>query len=140
MSIEEIFSFLIEQQRMESSKLKLDSDLYLDLGIDGDDFFELMEVFSEKFSVDLSNYLWYFHHGEEGWNFGALFFPPPNAQVPHIPVTPQSLCEAANKHSWPVVYPEHKLRERRLDIDFNKYFFIGIAFVGVLIAVYKNAT
>lgn len=35
-------------------------------GLDGDDAFEFMDSFSTRYSIDMSDYRRYFHHGEEG--------------------------------------------------------------------------
>lgn len=119
MDIDEIYSFLIESQGVRRGDLYPAVDLSNDLGIEGDDFFELEEEFEEKFMVDMSSYLWYFHHGEEGWNIGALFSPAPYQQVKHIPVTPEILLEAAKTKVWPIGYPLHKIRNRAIESGIN---------------------
>jgi hypothetical protein len=88
MDIEEIYKFLIKSQGIKRNKLTHSTDLCSDLGIDGDDFSMLMEEFASTYKVDMDNYRWYFHHGEEGWNIGGIFSPTPDRQVKHIPVTP----------------------------------------------------
>ena len=77
MNIEEIYEFLAREEALKSSKLHLESDFVDELGIEGDDFSETIDLFAEKYEVDMSGYRWYFHHCEEGWNLGALFFKPP---------------------------------------------------------------
>ena len=115
--LHEIYAFLSKASGISQAKLSPSADLECDLGITGDDFFELAEQFSNEFHVDMSTYRWYFHHGEEvTFNPGALFFKSPNRQVQHIPVTPELLLEAADSGRWPVVYPKHRLTERRYDI------------------------
>ena len=115
-SIDTIYKFLEEHLGVKESSLKPDSDLCHDLGVEGDDFFELEEEFEKEFKVNMSSYLWYFHHGEEPFfNVGSLFFKPPYKRVIHIPVTASLLLKAANEGSWPVKYPEHKLPSRRYD-------------------------
>ena len=59
----EIYKFLSKQLQIKEEKLNLDSDIYKEFGVDGDDFSDLMVSFSEKFNVDLSGFLWYFHYG-----------------------------------------------------------------------------
>jgi hypothetical protein len=113
----EIYTFLHEVSAVPESKLSPSADLECDLGITGDDFFELVEQFSREFKVDMSTYRWYFHHGDEvTFNPGALFFKAPNRQVQRIPVTPALLVEATNAGRWPVAYPEHRLTPHRYDI------------------------
>ena len=57
------------------SNLQSNSDIFETVRISGDDCFELIEKFSKKYDVDISNFLWYFHHEEEGsWNsIGGCF-------------------------------------------------------------------
>ncbi len=50
----------------EKPTLAEDDCIFGKLGIDGDDAFEFMEKFSETFGVNLDDYRWYFHNGEEG--------------------------------------------------------------------------
>ncbi|WP_324282069.1 DUF1493 family protein [Cyanobacterium aponinum UTEX 3221] len=38
------------------SELSLKNDLYLDLGVDGDDAVELLEQFSQEFQIDMSDF------------------------------------------------------------------------------------
>ena len=123
----EILNFLSEELNVKREQFNMDSDLLKDFGVDGDDFSELMDAFSEKFNVDISNLLWYFHHGEEGFNIGTIFFKPPYDRVDRIAVTPQILLESANLGKWVLEYPEHVLPERRYDM------IIGWLFLGILI-------
>jgi hypothetical protein len=82
----------------EIKPLSDDADIFHNLGIDGDDAFEFIERFAAKFDIEITNYHWYFHHGEEGFlNIGGLFFRPPYRRVGRIPITPQVLAEA---HSY----------------------------------------
>ncbi|QYF86864.1 DUF1493 family protein [Brevundimonas sp. PAMC22021] len=87
-----------------------------------------MDDFSERFEVDGADYLWYFHHGEEGWSLGALFFKPIYRRVARIPITLATLTEAARTRRWPVVYPPHHVPRRRWDILINR------AVIGVWLA------
>jgi hypothetical protein len=96
-----------------------DADLFYGLGIDGADAFEFMREFATIFAVDIKNYRWYFHHGEEGFNPGGLFFRPPYRRVKHEPITINVLLKAVNAHSWPLRYPTHELPKVRWDLRFN---------------------
>jgi hypothetical protein len=120
MDIEEIYNFLEKSQGVSKGKLTPKADLCYDLGIDGDDFFELMEDFSSRYNVSMNNYCWYFHHKEEGSNFGALFSPAPYQQVNRIPITPEILLLAATNKTWPIIYPRHKISSRRTESLINK--------------------
>lgn len=106
-----------------------------DLGVEGDDFFELEHAFAEHFKVDMSSYRWYFHHAEEGIaGLGALFFPPPNQRVRHIPVTINLLLESANAGRWALTYPAHQLPARRYDLVINLFVLI-VCILATLLAV-----
>lgn len=135
MDIEEIYNFLQESQGISRSRLSPEADLRSDLGIDGDDFFELMQDFASKYNVAMNSYCWYFHHKEEGSNFGALFSPAPYQQVKRIPITPEILLLAATTNTWPIIYPEHKIGSRRTEHLINKYFIsalLGFAVICIL--------
>jgi hypothetical protein len=108
-----------------------DSDIFKDIGIEGDDFHEMIEKFSAKYSVKMDSYLWYFHTNEEGQNLG-IFFNPPYKRVKRIPVTPRMLSDFATKGFWDIKYPDHKIPDYRYDLIFNKIV-IGIFFLFLLI-------
>ena len=103
----------------------------------GDDFHEMIEKFSSRYSVDMADYLWYFHADEEGQNFGGLFFKPPYSQVDRIPVTPMMLADTANKGKWDIQYPAHKISPRRYDILITKLFFGIVLIIIITISVRK---
>ena len=84
-----------------------DADLFDALGIDGDEGSDFIEAFVARFEVDATAYRWYFHHGEEGWSIGALFYRPIHRRFGHIPITLAVLTEAVRTRRWPIVYPEH---------------------------------
>ncbi|RJG16357.1 DUF1493 family protein [Alcanivorax profundi] len=132
MNIEEIYSFLAKEIAIESEKLHPDVDLTADLGVEGDDFSELIEAFAENYHVDMSSYRWYFHHREEGWSLGALFFKPPYMQVQRIQVTPEILLHAARMKKWSFEYPSHQVSESRLDIQMNIIILVGLGVTGAL--------
>ena len=81
-----------------------------DLGVDGDEFDELMGGFAERFGVDMSGYRWYFHHHADGADPADLFFRP--QQYDLIAVTPRLLLESANAGRWPIEYPPHRVPRR----------------------------
>ena len=116
--VKDIIQFIGEEFNLE--RIGEDTDLYYDLDIGGDDFFEMIADFSERFKVDVSKYLWYFHSDEQSINIGGLFFRPPNRRVKRIPVTPKLLTQFANSGGWGMVYPEHTLPARRWDLIINR--------------------
>jgi hypothetical protein len=107
-------------------ELDLSDDLADHHGVYGDDFHELLELYSRTFNVDMTGYIWYFHTSEEGSNFGGMFFRPPNKRVPHIPITTAMLHEFANTGKWSIEYPEHSLPRFRWDRAINFCFFIVV--------------
>jgi len=109
-----------------ATPLSDDADIFDSLGIDGDDGFELIERFATKFEIDITNYRWYFHHGEEAINIGGSFFKSPYRRVDRISITPQVLAEALRTKRWPLEYPERKLPSVRWDIGFTQAIFLGI--------------
>ena len=139
-TVTDIFKFLSEELSISIEELNINSDINENLGVDGDDFFELMEAFSKNFNVDISNYLWYFHHGEEGLNIpGGIFFKPPYNRVNRIVITPKILLESANSKKWLIEYPEHNLPKKRYDILINQLLF-GLFFILVLVALLTKST
>lgn len=112
--------------QISDENLQADSDLHVDAGVDVDDFDDMIIAFAEKFSVDMSGYLWYFHTGEEGTiSIGSIFFPTPDSQVKRIPITSRMLCKIANQGKWNIIYPEHKIPKRRYDVIVNRIFTIA---------------
>ena len=111
----DIYAFLAQELGLDPAQLTPDVSLWDDLGVDGDDFFELEEAYAKRFNVDISGYRWYFHHRDEGFLFAPerLFFRPPYNP---IAVTPKMLLEAANAGKWSLEYPAHKGPPRRFDI------------------------
>lgn len=111
------------------SDISEDSDIFSDIGLVGDDFDEFLEKYSEKYKVDMTEYLWYFHTDEEGaWNsIGGIFFAPPNKKVKRIPVTPKLLLNFIKIGKWNLKYPAHAIPKRRYDILINQL--LTVAFV-----------
>jgi len=137
-SLNDIYNLIAEFSGVKTGKLTPDTDLYKDIGIEGDDFFELESEFEKRFSVDMSTYRWYFHHGEEvSFSIGGLFFKPPYSRVKRIPITPELLRQSANAHSWLLTYPEHQLPPRRVDLLINQLFFGSIGVVGFVLILWK---
>ena len=124
-SITEIIDLVKELTGAEN--VTENSDVETEIGCYGDDFTELIEEYSNRFNVDVSTYLWYFHTGDEGFSsIGGLFFKPPNNRVERIPVTPKMLFEFAEKGKWDVKYPQHRIPKYRLDLLINSIIGIGV--------------
>src|SRR5262245_39171403 len=110
--------------------------LVKDIGICGDDFWQLIEAYSKKFYVDVSGFLWYFHSAEEGHNLGGLFFPPPNKYVKQIPVTVGMLYDFAIKRRWDLDYPQHWIPSDRRDLRFNLVFGLVVLTVAITLGIH----
>ena len=109
-----------------------DEDLFDALGIDGDEGTDFMEAFVARFDVDATDYRWYFHHADEGWNFGALFYEPIYRRFGRIPITVAVLTEAVRTRRWPIAYPDHRLPGRRWDILINQLFVV-VVLIGLVV-------
>lgn len=133
--VSEIINFL--KDKTGSDKISENSDITTDLGVDGDDFFELILEFGKKYHVDISSCIWYFHCAEEGsWNsIGGAFFKPPNYRVQHIPITPFMLLEFVKLGKWDIQYPDHKIPKKRYDIIFNVLLILSL----IIFTLYKCA-
>lgn len=107
-------------------------DIFKDMGVVGDDFHEMIEKYSEKYHVDMSDYLWYFHTNEEGQSIGRTFFKPPYERVNRIPVTPQMLADFIVTKKWAVEYPKHEIPRQRKDLIINQAIVI-VFIVGLVI-------
>ena len=119
--VAEIIEFL--KDKIGVDNVSENSDIGNDLGVDGDDYDELIIAFSKKYNVDISSWLWYFHCSEEGsWNsLGGMLFESPDKQVKYIPVTPLMLTEFTQVGKWNIQYPEHNLPKRRYDLLINRF-------------------
>ena len=139
-AIEEICDFLADQTGTKRERIRDDTDITKDLGVDGDDWDDLLAAYRERFGVNLDGFLWYFHHGEEGFNLFGLVFWPPYWRVKRIPITPRILLESANQGHWCISYPPHTIPKHRYDMWAN----LGclVVFLAVVIAswIYRMAT
>lgn len=124
----EILDFIEEKTGLRPSSKQ--TDIVSEMSIWGDDVSELLEAFAARYDVDMSNYLWYFHTGDEGTNILSFIFKPPNQRVQRIPITPGLLIKSAESHHWQVAYPEHNIPKRRWDLLAG---WIGIACIIVIL-------
>ncbi|WP_214229585.1 DUF1493 family protein [Pedobacter sp. B4-66] len=130
-TIENIIDFLKEQSLED--EINPQTNVCDDIGMSGDDFDEMMTAFAEKFSVDMTSYLWYFHAEEEGSWTSLSLFPRANEQVKRIPLTPTILTDFANLGKWSVIYPEHKVTLT----EYNDYFTLSIFIILIGVIIYQ---
>ena len=66
---EEIIQFVSEETRVPAKKLNLETRLFHDIGLDGEDARELLDKFSYQFNVDISDLEFDMYFGPEaGFN------------------------------------------------------------------------
>lgn len=114
-----------------------DTDLFDRFGIEGDDASEFIDSFVTRFGVNAQNYRWYFHHRDEGSNFGALFFKPIYKRVERLPITQNVLLTAVETKQWPLIYPLHDVPAVRWDIKVNQLF-LAVPIILIVIWLWKR--
>ncbi|SPH23378.1 hypothetical protein DEA8626_02442 [Defluviimonas aquaemixtae] len=114
---------------------RTEADLFGATGCDGDDAFDFIEAFAERFGVDLEGYRWDFHHADEGallnpgWPFRA-----PHQKVTRIPITLDLLRQSVCEGIWPLVYPPIDPVSSRPDVWNGLIALIVLALVGIATA------
>lgn len=109
----DLIALITDKVGVNATELLPDADIEHDLGCTGDDFFELMDDYAERFKVDMSGFLWYFHtHDETMATLNLMPGNPPSKQVERIPVTLDLLVEKALLGRWDLNYPPHELQPR----------------------------
>jgi hypothetical protein len=136
LDIAEILNFVAIESGTKIEKVHPNINISDELGIVGDDFHELIEAYSNKYPVNMGEYLWYFHSEDEGVNFWSFIFKPPWTKVKRIPVTPKMLLNFANKGKWQVIYPEHKVPTNRNDITYSNCLWLVLIIGLFLVALY----
>ena len=84
--------------------------------LEGDDADEFWAAFATEFTVDLSDLRPYLHYDANeppGWRT-AWGIGPDGHRLPDIPINLADLHSAAAVGKWPMIYPAHRLHERRL--------------------------
>ena len=110
------------------------TELEEDLGIWGDDMSELLDAYVERFHVDMTSYLWYFHTRGEGLCLiGDFFYPPPNKRVTQIPITITMLRDYANHGKWSITYPDHKIPKYNLGILIELIFLLFLILFFIIV-------
>ena len=97
-----------------------DEDLLNAGGFDGETSRQFIAKFTETYSVDMKNFLHFFH------DINAVATGTPRIKpvgldgktFPPIPITPRLLADAANQETWPLEYPTHTLRSSRWPLFF----------------------
>jgi hypothetical protein len=135
-SFEEVAALVCKHAAVRCDVLTPATALQADLGLYGDDIDDLLAEYADRFGVDLSDYVWYFHTGEEGGGgIGAAFFPPPNRQVEGIPITVGMLYRFAEQGRWAVEYPPHVPPRYRPDLWINLAVALGLLGLAVAASV-----
>ena len=109
--VQRIIAFVANETRANPKRIGLDTTLFGDLGVDGEDGRELIEAFGKEFSVDVSSFRHSRHFGPEGG--GCLFAAVPYLLLTHVfradhhslagvtPIRVSDLVTAAETHRWP---------------------------------------
>ncbi len=101
-TLNKIKDFVSEFSCTKRDKLSENTTLYPNLGIGGDDAAEFLEVFSDKFSVDMSEFKFSKYFGPEGCNpFSSLYcilFA--RDKLKKTPITLRDLVEAVENKKW----------------------------------------
>jgi Protein of unknown function (DUF1493) len=109
--VQRIIAFISNETRSNRKRIGMDTTLFGDLGVDGEDGRELIEAFGKEFSVDISSFRPSEHFGPEGG--GCLFAAVPYFLLTHvfradhhslaglIPIRVSDLVTAAKTQRWP---------------------------------------
>ena len=105
--LEQVKQILWDLHGDRPERVTLKSDLFSDLGIDGDDAVEVFQKIKEEFEVDFSSMHWDRHFGPEaGFNPFALLLPSWWKWLrKRVPVTVEDLIAAILAKRWIMVYP-----------------------------------
>ena len=93
--LERVIDLVVDETGARRGKIREDSQLGEDLGIDGDDADDLMDRFFREFSVDRSGYNFLDHFGMEGFRLKDLISPPRT-----IPVRISDLVRSVEAGRW----------------------------------------
>ncbi|MEJ8562801.1 DUF1493 family protein [Yoonia sp. GPGPB17] len=131
---DEIIEFIAAFTAVKPERLSTD-DVFIGNGVEGDDADELIIEFSEKFGVNIDDFLDYFHYvGDEPPGHRRVFPVDEQKQIiPFQPVTIDTFVQAVEIGRWPIVYPQHtvgeSLRWRLLKIAAAPLLVMGILFL-----------
>ncbi|MEJ2591182.1 MAG: DUF1493 family protein [Candidatus Thiodiazotropha sp.] len=102
----DVIEFIAAESGTRKDQVGLNSTLLGDLGIDGDDARELLESFSERFGVDVSEFEWQWHFRNEPCIKGIIYlFRKLRYRDEHLaakkePVTVAQIMNACEKKMW----------------------------------------
>lgn len=100
---EMLIRLITSETGFSKNKISLETRLYHDIGLDGEDAEEFIEAFSEAFDVDMNGFEFYRYFNKEGLDslalFGSLFKAKRN-QKPLDEITVEMLEHAALKKRW----------------------------------------
>jgi hypothetical protein len=100
-----VMAAVADQTCCPLSQLSPQTDLFRDLGVDGEDASDLLLRLGKEFEIDLENVRFDRHFGAEGFNPLALLLPGWwRWRRERIPVTIADLIEAARTRTWPIQY------------------------------------
>ena len=102
-------TFVAGQAAVRPDRVRPETTLFGDLGVDGDDGSDLMAEFANEFQVDISGFDHAKHFGPEASGcfpptalFSFLFRPgrDPHHAAGKVPITIRDLVEAAERGQW----------------------------------------
>jgi acyl carrier protein len=114
---ERVLQMIADQTSCRLSQLRPETDLFQDLGVDGDDALELLIRLRDEFAINMDDVQFKRHFSSEPhlfnpWLSLSLLLPrrwrwPPWRQE-RIPVVVADLIEAARTQNWPIGYDEER--------------------------------
>ena len=108
---EQVISFVKDKLWEPKGGLTLESRLFHDLGVDGDDGVDFLIAYCEKFDVPVTDIQFNMHFGSEAgatpftfirWIIDKDF----RKGKKMMPIRIKDLIEGADKKRWPVYYPD----------------------------------
>ncbi|MGC9943235.1 MAG: DUF1493 family protein [Verrucomicrobiota bacterium] len=115
----EVRAFVAKTVGLPLSKIISTTDVVDDAKIYGDDVFQLVEGFGERFHVDVTSFRWYHHTGPECvsivTNIRSLFSKPWWARKTYVPIRLSDLVESAKRGAWVIQYPEREFEASHED-------------------------
>ncbi len=113
---EEVVAFVADFTRHPIERIKPQTTLFGELGIDGDDGDEILTAFMKRFAVDMTSYRGV-HFGPEGFiPWAPLYWlvllmrsrvekpSTPESRARLVPITIQDLIDSAKAKRWSIVY------------------------------------
>jgi acyl carrier protein len=94
-----IIEFLSDQLSIVATSLHLNDRLFHDLGVDGDDAFELLQLYSKEFNIEINHFPFTDYFGNEGigspFNYIWRLITSGQARAKKKPLTIYDLINAA---------------------------------------------